>query len=96
MMTLDDDDDTVKACTKFARPRNMLWMNAHTSLANVGHTKVGTTMSRHQCLRGLAEKVSGQDGRTIHRATRRDNVDIVRCCWSRQTRVGLESATLMT
>jgi hypothetical protein len=36
-----------EACNEFARPRNMSWMNAHTGVANVGHTKVGTTMNRH-------------------------------------------------
>jgi hypothetical protein len=45
--TIEDE-----ACTEFAFPRNVSWINAHTSVANNGRTKVQVTMSRHPCLRG--------------------------------------------
>jgi hypothetical protein len=35
-----------EACIEFARLRNTSWMNARTSVANIRHTKVGTTMNR--------------------------------------------------
>jgi hypothetical protein len=78
----------------FARPRNATWMNAHTDVVNTRRTKVGTTMNRHQCLRGPAEMVS--EMAVMHIAVRREDADVVRHCRSGQSRVRVETANLAT
>jgi hypothetical protein len=83
-----------EACSEFARPRNVSWMNACIGVANTGHTKVGTTMNKHHCLRGPAEKISEKV--TMHRAARREDVHVVCCCWYTRSRVRVETATLVT
>jgi hypothetical protein len=75
-----------RACSEFARPRNMSWMNARISVANIAHTKVGTTMNKHHCLRGPSEKIFEMVA--MRRAVRREGADVAYCCCSRRSRVG--------
>jgi hypothetical protein len=61
-----------EACTEFGGPRN-----AHTGVANIGSTKVGTTMNKHYYLR---EPAHVSEMVTMRRAGRRENADVARCC----------------
>jgi hypothetical protein len=66
-----------EACTEFGGPRNASWVNAHTGVANIGSTKVGTTMNKHYYLR---EPAHVSEMVTMRRAGRRENADVARCC----------------
>jgi hypothetical protein len=72
-----------EVCTQFVEPKNVSWMNAHISVANVGCTKVGTTMNRCHCLRGPAKKV--YEMVAMHRAVRTKDVDVACYCRSSTT-----------
>jgi hypothetical protein len=80
-----DGVDTIsdEVCTEFVEPKNTPWMNAHISVANVGCTKVGTTMHRCHCLRGPAKKV--YEIVMMHRAVSSEDVNVARCCRSSTT-----------
>jgi hypothetical protein len=77
----------------FARPSNASWRNARTSVDNTELMKVGTTMNRRMRLRGPAEMTS--EMAMMHGGAWMEGVDAACYCQSRQSRVEVETATLV-